>query len=31
VTASGLIWGGGCRLIDLMTVETNGLIWGGGN
>jgi serine protease AprX len=31
VTASGLIWGGGTRLLDALTVNTDAIIWGGGH
>jgi serine protease AprX len=31
VTASGLIWGGGTRMLDTLTVGTESIIWGGGN
>ncbi|HYV85013.1 MAG TPA: S8 family serine peptidase [Patescibacteria group bacterium] len=31
VTASGLIWGGGTRLLDTLSVDTDAIIWGGGH
>jgi hypothetical protein len=31
VTASGLIWGGGSRTLDILTLGVDSIIWGGGN